>query len=135
MPHLMAATEIISHTGELRHRRLGFNCNGTLTGWTVGARMMGDYHQNAAQIIIRSMQFPSRSPHIYTTALSSLNATSYLNVYEYELHPKLLVSHDLYIAVNSTQIYSQRCGLMNEQSGRCKDRPLVVVDAGKSVFH
>ena len=133
LSHVMAATELISHPGKVSNQRVGFNCNRTtLTNWTVGARIMGNNYQNAGQIIIRTTNVrPSQLPS--TTVLRSLNVTSYLNVYEYELDDKIFVRQDQYIAVNSTQIYYQHCGLMNSQSGRCIDRPLVVVDAGK--FH
>ena len=126
----MAATELVSHPGEIAFQRIAFNCEAMISIWTVGARIMGD-HQNAGQIIIRTTKSPSQSP--ITTTLSSLNATSYLNVYEYELHTKHFVKQQQYIATNSSQIYYQRCGLMNSQSKRCIDRPLVVVDACK--FH
>ena len=130
LSHVMAATELISHPKEIPFQRIAFNCAAMISIWTVGARIMGD-HQNAPQIFIRTIMLPSQNP--ITTVLSSLNATSYLNVYEYELHTKTYVSRDQYIATNSSQIYYQRCGLMNSQSGRCIDRPLVVVDAGE--FH
>ena len=131
LSHVMAATELFSHPGEIAFQRIAFNCEAMISIWTVGARIMGDYHENAPQIIIRTTLSPSQTPP--PTVLSSLNATSYLNVYEYELHPRHFVSHQQLIAINSTQIYYQRCGLMNSQSGHCIDRPLVVVDAGK--FH
>ena len=131
LSYVMAATEIISYPGVLHHQRLVFNCNGTLISWIVGAMITGDYHQNAGQIIIRTQYMPSQAPH--TIVLSSLDAASYLNVYEYK--HQIFVHQNQYIAVNSTQIYSQRCGLMNEQSGRCIDRPLVVVDAGKIRYY
>ena len=131
LSYVMAATELISHPGEIPFQRIGFNCVALISSWTVGARIMGDHHENAGQIIIRTVLSPSQSP--ITTVLSSLNATSYLNVYEYELHTNQFVSLDQYITINSSQIYYQRCGLMNSQSGRCIDRPLVVVDVGK--FH
>ena len=132
LSYIMAATELFSHPGEIPIQRMGFNCAAMISSWTVGARKMGDHYENAPQIIILTIM-PSQSP--ITTVLSSLNATSYLNVYEYELHTWQFVSQQQYIAINSTQIYYQRCGLMNSQSGRCIDRPLVVVDAGEFHYH
>ena len=68
---------------------------------------------------------------VYTTHLSSLNSTSYLNVYEYELSPTLEVRGDRYIAVqfeanSKIQIYFKRYGL-----NTYVDRPLISADAGK----
>ena len=112
---------------------MGFNCMSTVTSWMVGASLMGDRNQNAGQITIKTTNVPSQRPSII--ALDSLNATPYLNVYEYGLD--IVIHQSQYIAVKSTHIYYQHCGLMNEQSGRCVDRPLIVVDAGKYqlLFH
>ena len=130
LSYVMTATELFSYTGKSSLQTMGFNCFSIVTSWMVGASLMGDRNQNVEQITIEVSQ-----SHII--ALDSLNATPYLNVYEYGLDIEILVHRNQYIAVNSTQIYYQRCGLMNEQSGLCVDRPLIVVDAGKYqlLFH
>ena len=99
----------------------------------MGARITGHSQEKAPQILINDL---SSHTTIHTSELSSLNATSYLNVYEYELSPPVQVDQDQYIAVDSTQIYYQRCGIVRQLSGQCIDIPLVAVDAGKlSTFH
>ena len=94
----------------------------------MGARITGHSQEKAPQILIEELS--PYSDNIHTYELGSLNATSYPNVYEYELSPPVQVDQDQYIAVISTQIYYQRCGKVLH-IGQCKDRPLVAVDASK----
>ena len=131
----MTATELTSHPDTLNYTySIYFSCSGsTVRKWTVGARITGHSQEKAPQILINDL---SSHTTIHTSELSSLNATSYLNVYEYELSPPVQVDQDQYIAVDSTQIYYQRCGIVRQLSGQCIDIPLVAVDAGKlSTFH
>ena len=128
----MAATELTSHPDTLHYpHRIYFGCSGsTVRKWTVGARITGHSQEKAPQILIEELSLSSYSDNIHTSELSSPNATSYLNVYEYELSPPVQVDQGQYIAVDSTQIYYQRCGKV-PNIGQCKDRPLVAVDASK----
>ena len=136
--HIMAATSITtyatSQSDYLRHSRLlYFPCNrSNLKKWTVGTRIIED-GTTAPNIHIRTPEPNSREipEGTVTTHLSSLNSTSYLNVYEYELSPTLEVRGDRYIAVEfeanpKIQIYFERYGL-----NTYVDRPLISADAGK----
>ena len=130
----MAATSITTYPTSQSDRRysrlLYFNCRNKflqLKKWTVGARINED-GTTAPSIHIRT---PGPNSHeIDTRHLSSLNATSYLNVYEYELSHRFYVWTDLYIAVHyeanpKIQIYYERYGLSTTV-----DKPLIAVDAG-----
>ena len=134
----MAATSITTYPTSLSdylryNRLLYFNCrsNSNLRKWTVGARINED-GTTAPSIHIRR---PNHSViHGYTRHLSSLNPTSYLNVYEYELSPTVDVWTDLYIALEfeanpKIQIYYERYGLSTTV-----DRPLIAADAGKCFY-
>ena len=125
---IMAATELTSHPYTLDfNRSIYFGCRGsTVRKWTVGARITGHSREKAPHILINDL---SSHTTIHTSELCSLNATSYLNVYEYELSPPVQVNQAQYIAVDSTQIYYQRCGIVR-WSGQCIGLPLVAVDAG-----
>ena len=131
----MAATELTSHPDTFQYpHSIYFGCSGsTVRKWTVGARITGHSQEKLPQILIKEL--PSLTT-IHTSELSSVNTTSYLNVYEYELSPPVQVDQDQYITVDSTQIYYQRCGIVRQLSGQCIDIPLVAVDAGKfSTLH
>ena len=86
---------------------------------------MTDTDESISQINITGPAIVSNSPSA-VTILSSLNATSHLNVYEYELGRVVVVGRKQYMTINSSQIYFQHCRL---SSGSCIDRPLVAVDA------
>ena len=130
----MAATELTAYTEHpVSFLGIKFGCNGSnVTQWTVGTRLLTDHHENISQILI-SGPTPGTTPH--TTVLSSLNATSYLNVYEYETSSPLPVGQDQYITLESSQIYYQRCKRMVENN-LCRDQTLVAVDVSKfSVYY
>ena len=135
--HIMAATSITtyptSQSEYLRYSRLlYFNCRNNflqLKKWTVGAHINED-GTTAPSIHIRTPGPGSYVIYDGTRHLSSLNATSYLNVYEYELSPTVDVWTDRYIAIQyeanpKIQIYYERYGLSTTV-----DKPLIAVDAG-----
>ena len=125
--YIMAATEVTSHPGELLRYfgKLQFICNKTnIIKWTMGAKTVGTHQKSTSQIFIKKPDIRTTS---HTTVLRSLNATSHLNVYEYELSP-VAVDQKQYIDVISSHIYYQRC---RRSTGLCPDRPLLVVDASK----
>ena len=129
----MAATSITTYPTSLSDQRysrlLYFNCGSKLRKWTVGARINED-GATPLYIHIRTPGPHSHVIHDGTRHLSSLDTTSYLNVYEYELSHTFYVWTDLYIAVEfeanpKIQIYFERYGLSTYV-----DRPLIAVDAG-----
>ena len=121
--HVMAATELTSHDGELAVRGIRFNCSSPrITKWTVGAQIP----EHPPQILI--YDDGNTSLKRYPFMLSSLNTTPHINVYEQNVDVYLPSSG--YIAVNSSQIYYQRCAL-----GGCVDRPLVAVRARTFGLH
>ena len=136
----MAATSITTYPTSLSDRRysglLYFNCRNNLLQlkkWTVGARINED-GTTAPSIHIRPPYPGSYENPGGTRHLSSLNATSYLNVYEYELSPTFYVWTYRYIAVEfevnpKFQIYYERYGL-----NTIVDRPLIAADAGKCFY-
>ena len=136
--HIMAATSITTYPTSLSdslsyNRLLYFNCrsNLQLKKWTVGARINED-GTTAPSIHIRTPDH--HVIHGGTRHLSSLNTTSYINVYEYELSPTFDVWTELYIAVEfeanpKIQIYFERYGLSTTV-----DRPLIAADAGKCFY-
>ena len=125
--YIMAATEVTSHPGELLRYfgKLHFTCNKTnIIRWTLGAKTVGAHQKSTSQIFINK---PDTRTTSHTIVLSSLNATSHVNVYEYELSP-VTVDQKQHINVLSSHIYYQRC---RRSTGSCPDRPLVAVDASK----
>ena len=140
----MAATSITTYPTSLSDQRysrlLYFNCRSNLKKWTVGARINEDEttapytHSRTVHIHIRTPEQDSYIIPNGTRHLSSLNATSYLNVYEYELSPTVDVWTRRYIALEfeanpKIQIYYERYGLSTTV-----DRPLIAADAGKCLY-
>ena len=121
----MAATELTSHSEQTRHPSLHFDCSGNIIKWTVGARIAEDQQERAPNIIITRF---NQSTNAFE--LSSLNATAHFNVYEHKLNDPEHFNPGQFITVDSTQIYYQRCIINVDDTGQCRDLPLIAVDIG-----
>lgn len=128
LKYIMAATELTSHSTNVQYDgRVYFRCNDTfINKWTVGARITGDDKEKPLMINIKK-QFKVVKP----IQLNSLNATSFLNVYDHNHRVK--VGEGQYIEVNSSQVYYKRCGVFFNFGQQCIDQPLVAVSASKFI--
>ena len=119
----MASTSVTAHPGAVQPIRwLKFTCPATVRKWTVGAKINGEGTADP-KICLYSRTMDS----LVNFTLTSLNATRYLNVYEYEPSPPVQVQQGDYIGLehyanSSSQIYYQRYGL-----GNSTDLPLISV--------
>ena len=123
LQHIMPATELATNEKEVQFKRTNFTCAALITRWVVGASIT-DHRQNLGQILIQN----DASMLHETFALTSLNTTSHLNVYEYQVSQSKFVENGHFIVLNSSQIYYQRCGLSTRGSGSCVGHPLVAVE-------
>ena len=129
--HVMASTSVAAYPGAVQPiRQLNFFCPATVKKWIVGAKINGE---GTVPPKIRLYSGTRDSSVNFT--LTSLNATPYLNVYEYEPSPPVQVQQDDYIGLeyqadSSSQIYYQRYGL-----GNSADLPLISVVLGGRQLH
>ena len=113
----MNATQLTTHYSKLSLFPIRVTCSGvSINKWIVGA--IGSLQVPPEIVLCNS---PNSCEHRFH--LTMLNTTSHLNVYEYELHPKSVIPSDMYLVVNSSQIYYQSCALRH-----CVDQPLVAVE-------
>ena len=122
----MASTSVTAHPGAVQPiRQLKFTCPATVRKWTVGAKINGEGTTATKICLYRDSVGP-----LNCIPLLSLNATPYLNVYEYEPSPPVQVQQNDHIGLeyradSSSQIYYQRYGLMHSA-----DLPLISVVLG-----
>ena len=132
LKHVMASTSVTAYPGAVQPIRwLKFTCRATVQKWTVGAKINGEGTE-APKIRIYSR---TMDPSVNFT-LTSLNATRYLNVYEYEPSPPVQVQPGDYIGLeyqadSSSQIYYQRRYLVTQSA----DLPLISVVLGGRQLH
>ena len=131
LKHIMAATSVITlPEREVTLRQMGFPClNGsTIKKWYVGARIAEEGTFPQIDLLVNNTVF-------HTSSLTYLNATPYLNVYEYEPSPPVMVIPTSYITlrngdISSSQVYYYRYGLRD-----FGDQPLISVDAGQNCLY
>ena len=122
----MASTSVTAHPGPVQSiRQLKFTCPATVRKWTVGAKINGEGTADPKIFL-----YSGTMDYSVDIALTSLNATPYLNVYEYEPSPPVQVQQNDHIGLeyhadSSSQIYYQRYGL-----GNSADLPLISVVLG-----
>ena len=115
--HITNATVLTTYHSKQSLQKIRVTCSGaSINKWIVGATTS---LQVPPEIIL--CDSPNYCEHRFH--LTMLNTTSHLNVYEYELYPKFIIPSGMYLAVNSSQIYYQRCALEG-----CLDQPLVAVE-------
>ena len=112
---------------EIPPTQIRFPCltGSTIKKWYVGARITEEGTFPQIDLVVNNTVF-------HTSNLTSLNATPYFNVYEYELNPPVIVSPGSYIRLrngdsSSSQVYYYRYGLAD-----FGDQPLISVDAGQN---
>ena len=124
--YVMKATEIFTANDEIHTRQLRFTCSLFIKKWTIGISVTDNQHSPAQILTIK--QHPLGTISKRPTVLTVLSTTSYLNVYEHTLsNQEYIDGQNNSIAVNSSQVYYQRC-IWRTASNQCVSRPLVAVD-------
>ena len=115
--YITNATVLTTHHSKQSLQKIRVTCSGaSINKWIVGATTS---LQVPPEIMLCNLS--NSCKHWFH--LTMLNTTSHLNVYEYKLHPKFIIPGNMYLVVNSSQIYYQRCALEG-----CVDQPLVAVE-------
>ena len=130
LQYVMAATELTTRDtteSPLRFTGIHITCDSIIKKWIVGANVTNS-QQSVGQINL-SQYRPALTQSNFN--LTSLNTTSYHNVYEVEVSPRMRGQRGHSIVIKSSQLYYQRCGLRTQDGMSCVDRPLVAVDVGK----